>query len=109
MLSSADWMPRNLFRRIEIAFPVEDGNLRERIIKEILATSLADNTRARFLHSDGSYRKPNPGRGERRRRSQSEFVALAAIEEPGRSLSPNGRTKYPLVKLAPSPFSGKRK
>jgi polyphosphate kinase len=109
LVSSADWMPRNLFRRIEVAFPVEDGNLRERIIKEILATSLADNTRARFLHADGSYRKLEPGRGERRRRSQSEFVALAMVDEPGRPLSPNGRTKYPLVKLAPSPFSGRRK
>jgi polyphosphate kinase len=109
LVSSADWMPRNLFRRIEIAFPVEDGNLRERIIKEILATSLADNTRARFLHADGSYHKPAPGRNERRRRSQSEFVALASFDEPGRPHSPNGRTKYPLVKLAPSPFTSRRK
>src|SRR5205814_10599628 len=40
-ISSADWMPRNFFRRIELAVPIEDGVLRERIIHEILAGSLA--------------------------------------------------------------------
>src|SRR5439155_7045269 len=41
-ISSADWLPRNLFRRIELAFPIEDGILRERLIHEILDGSLAD-------------------------------------------------------------------
>ena len=48
-IGSADWMPRNFFRRIEVAFPIEDGVLRERIISEMLAVSLADNVKARFL------------------------------------------------------------
>ena len=48
-LASADWMNRNLFRRIEVAFPIEDGVLQDRIIREILAISLADNTKARIL------------------------------------------------------------
>src|SRR4029077_16409589 len=48
-IASADWLPRNFFRRIELAVPIEDGILRERIINEILAVSLADNARARFL------------------------------------------------------------
>ena len=43
-ISSADWMPRNFFRRIELAIPIEDGVLRERIISEVLAISLADNS-----------------------------------------------------------------
>src|SRR5688572_21562726 len=42
-VGSADWMPRNFFRRIEVLFPVEDGTLRERIITEILGISLSDN------------------------------------------------------------------
>ena len=54
---SADWMPRNLFRRIEVVFPIEDGNLRERVISEILAVTLADNVKARFLRADGTYRR----------------------------------------------------
>ena len=68
-ISSADWMPRNFFRRIELAIPVEDGVLRERLISEVLAVSLADNAKARFLHADGSY--------QRRRRSQAATPAAA--------------------------------
>src|SRR4029450_9577458 len=44
-VASADWLPRNFFRRIELAFPIEDGVLRERIIHEIFAVSLKDNTK----------------------------------------------------------------
>ena len=76
-LSSADWMPRNFFRRIEAAFPIEDGNLRERIIKEILAISLADTAKARVLRSDGAYQRIPPADGKSHRRSQAEFIALA--------------------------------
>jgi polyphosphate kinase len=98
---SADWMPRNLFRRIEVVFPVEDGNLRERIITEILAVTLADNVKARFLRADGTYRKSEPGRGEKRRRSQTEFIALAMADEPLRLV--NGRGKYPRITLLTRP------
>src|SRR5436309_8053117 len=77
-ISSGDWMPRNFFRRIEVAAPIEDGILRERIINEILAVSLADNAKARFLQADGSYRRaPIPARNSKPRRSQAEFMALA--------------------------------
>jgi polyphosphate kinase len=102
-LSSADWLPRNFARRIELAFPIEDGVLRERLIREILAVSLADNSKARFLQADGSYRRAVPGKGEKAHRSQSEFVALAMAEEnaPSRR-GPKGRT--PQLKLASSPF-----
>jgi polyphosphate kinase len=103
-LSSADWMPRNLFRRIEVAFPIEDGVLRERLISEILATTLADNTKARFLQADGSYRLPDLAKGETPRRSQSEFIALATLEQTSRRAPPNGRAKFPAMKLLPSPF-----
>ncbi len=108
-LGSADWMPRNLFRRIETVFPIEDGNLRERIISQILALSLADNTKARFLQSDGSYRKPSLAKGRKRHRSQTEFMALAAAEETPRPTLTNGRTQYPAMKLASSPFGPRRK
>ena len=50
-ISSADWMPRNFYGRIELAFPIEDGVLRERIISEILAISLADEAKARSLQT----------------------------------------------------------
>jgi polyphosphate kinase len=107
-VASADWMQRNFFRRIEIVFPVEDGVLRERLIQEILAISLADNTKARFLQPDGSYRKGSLPRGGKIRRSQSEFVALAADEEDAEPSPVPGKTRFPQVKLARSPF-GTRK
>jgi polyphosphate kinase len=54
-LGSADLMPRNLSRRVEILFPVEDTKLVRRIKEEILDSYLADNTKARRMKSDGSY------------------------------------------------------
>ena len=109
LLSSADWMPRNLFRRIEVAFPIEDGNLRERLISEILAATLADNTKARFLQPDGEYRTPRLEKGEKPRRSQSEFISLATLDHSICPVSPNGRSKYPAMKLAPPPPGARRK
>ncbi len=53
--SSADWMDRNLLRRVEISFPILDPAIRERVFKEGLEPYLADNVRAWSLASDGSY------------------------------------------------------
>jgi polyphosphate kinase len=103
-LSSADWLPRNMFRRIELAFPLEDGVLRERIIREILALPLADNTKARFLEHDGSYRRSRPASGEKPRRSQIEFIELAADGAGRKARSRPARARYPQVKLAKRPL-----
>jgi polyphosphate kinase len=54
-MGSADLMPRNLDRRVEVVFPVEDQKLIRRVKKEILATYMADNVKARRLQSDGTY------------------------------------------------------
>jgi polyphosphate kinase len=54
-LSSADWMPRNFQRRVEVMFPVDDEGLRDRVIDEILKIALKDNVKARRLRSDGTY------------------------------------------------------
>ena len=86
-VASADWMPRNFFRRIEVVFPIEDGVLRDRIINEILAVSLADNTKARLLQSDGSYQLVRAAKGETARRSQVEFIALANSEDMSKARS----------------------
>jgi polyphosphate kinase len=104
-LASADWMPRNFYRRIETAFPILDGNLRERIISELLAVPLADNIRARLLRQDGTYRRAAPGQGEKPRRSQFEFIALANNGHGPASKAGRARSRYPEVKLARRPFS----
>ena len=59
-LSSADWMERNFFRRVEIAFPVKRRSHRERILRD-LDTYLQDNTQAWELQRDGSYVRLQPG------------------------------------------------
>ena len=102
-VASADWMPRNFFRRIEVVFPIEDGVLRDRIINEILAVSLADNTKARLLQSDGSYQLVRAAKGETARRSQVEFIALANSEDMSKARSNRRKSKHPQVKLAPRP------
>ena len=54
-LSSADWMNRNMLRRVELAWPVEDAVLRQRIIDECLVAYLHDNVDAWSLNADGLY------------------------------------------------------
>jgi polyphosphate kinase len=68
-------MPRNFIRRVEVAFPIEDPALRDRIVDEILAIQLADNVKARVLLSDGRYERPP--QGPTPLRSQERFMALA--------------------------------
>ncbi|HMC88988.1 MAG TPA: polyphosphate kinase 1 [Gemmataceae bacterium] len=75
---SADWMDRNLSRRVEVVFPVEQPNLKQRLIQEILGTSMADNVKARELLPDGSYRRKTTEPGQIRVRSQERFLEMAA-------------------------------
>ncbi len=76
-VTSADWMPRNFFKRIEVAFPLVDGRHRDRVIHEVLALSLSDNVKARLLQSDGTYLLAKAGPGEAPIRSQACFMDLA--------------------------------
>lgn len=59
-LSSADWMPRNFFRRVEVAFPVRDAALRDRVAEESLFNYLRDTATAWSLQPDGSYTRIRP-------------------------------------------------
>jgi polyphosphate kinase len=74
---SADWMDRNLSRRVEVVFPVEQPDLKMRLIDEILKTTLGDNVKARELLPDGSYRRVVPPTGSPLIRSQQRFLELA--------------------------------
>jgi polyphosphate kinase len=71
-LSSADWMPRNLDRRIELLFPLESKEGREKALLALDAI-FQDNVKARRLSPDGSYRRRRPARGEEPYRSQIEL------------------------------------
>lgn len=74
-MGSADWMPRNLDRRVEILFPVLDEGIREEV-KHILMVELSDNTKAHVLKSDGNYEKIDK-RGKVLVNSQKQFCEEA--------------------------------
>jgi len=103
-VGSADWLPRNFFRRIELVFPIEDGVLRERLINQLLAIPLADNVKARLLQPDGSYQHAKQDKGDKPRRSQFELVSLAAVEGDQSVVANRGPAKHPRVKVIRSPL-----
>jgi polyphosphate kinase len=72
--ASADWMERNMFRRVEIAFPIKDPRLADRVLKEGLLTYLSDNTQAWVLQSDGSYKRLKPTGNQRSRSAQQALL-----------------------------------
>jgi polyphosphate kinase len=74
-LSSADWMGRNFFQRVETAFPIEDKNLRQRILKEGLELYLTDNYEAWVLQRDGEYKRSRPGQNRRIKSAQRSLLA----------------------------------
>jgi polyphosphate kinase len=71
-LSSADFMPRNLTRRVELGFPIQNKNLLARLKEEILETYLADTAKSWYQQSDGTYIRPT----ERNPRTQSQVKLL---------------------------------
>jgi polyphosphate kinase len=74
---SADWMPRNFFRRIEVIFPIDDEAARNWIIDELFASELKDTTNARELHSNGAYVPTDVAGGESPFSVQNHFVEAA--------------------------------
>lgn len=89
-LGSADWMPRNLDKRVEIMFPVEDSRLMERIL-HVLKIQLEDNVKSHILKPDGTWEKPDK-RGKTLINSQERFceeVTHSVRAELGR-LDPSG-------------------
>ena len=100
-ISSADWMTRNLDRRVELLVPVDDLRCREKLVA-ILETCLGDNTKARQLLPDGSYRRAEPAPRKKALRAQEIFhrraceaaksakKAETATFEPQRPVPPKG-------------------
>ncbi|NRR28829.1 polyphosphate kinase 1 [Oxalobacteraceae bacterium] len=76
ILASADWMSRNLFRRIEVAFPVLDRALKRRVITEGLNPYLKDNSNAWELEADGHYQRRKPRARQPSFSAQSHLMQL---------------------------------
>jgi polyphosphate kinase len=104
LVMSSDWMQRNFFRRLEIAFPIEEPSLRKRICQEIFPTLLADNVKAWLLQPDGTYTRVKPAKDERPIRSQCEFIALAEATSKVQRKKTSRVRRFPVVELAQSPW-----
>ena len=76
-LGSADWMPRNLNRRVELLFPVEDPTLVRYVRDEILATYLSEVVKARHMNADGTYYRDPANDNRREMNSQESFISKA--------------------------------
>ena len=75
-LSSADWMGRNFFSRVEACFPIEDKRIKKAVLQEGIAPYLDDNTQAWVLKSDGSYERAESGADDRRCAQEELLVKL---------------------------------
>jgi polyphosphate kinase len=102
-VGSADWMPRNFFRRVEVVFPITDTANRERVLTQILATQLADNRQAWVLMPDGTYVPPELPKGAAIRDSQAEFMAIALGATKPRRKSKAPADGIPKLKVAAKP------
>src|SRR6059036_2835918 len=104
-LSSADWMPRNFFRRIEVAFPIETPALRDQIINDVIPTFLNDRVKARELQPDGTYRRLKPEGPEPRSQAQWHFreVTRERAKKLGRKKSPPADKLIPITVAPPPP------
>ena len=76
-IGSADWMQRNLNRRIEVLVPVEEESLKKKIT-QVFDLALRDNEKARELHADGNYRRVRRKPGQKRLNSQERLLELSA-------------------------------
>jgi polyphosphate kinase len=104
-LSSADWMPRNFLRRVEVAFPIETPPLRDNIINDVLPRFLNDRVKSRELQPDGSYRRLRPEGPEPRAQAQWHFreVSRERTKKQGRKKLPPADKLIPITVAPPQP------
>jgi polyphosphate kinase len=106
-VGSADWAPRSFHRRIEVMFPIDDGNLRDRLRGELLEPALRDNVKARILTASGLWLRPRARNKAARYRSQTEYIKKAENPSPETIPARGKNAPFPRYKLAPSPFAQK--
>ena len=103
LCGSADWMPRNFFRRVEVVFPILDPALKEIIVRDVLLRALEDNTKARELLPDGTHKRVTRAPRQAARDFQRELMQLAAPEKAPSSA--NEAPDRPAPKTALKPVS----
>jgi len=80
-IASADWMPRNFRRRVEIVFPLLEPVLKQRILTNLVPIYLGDNVKAKQMQPDGSYRRVTVEPGAPALRAQLKFLSEPPIPE----------------------------
>jgi polyphosphate kinase len=80
-MGSADLMPRNIDRRVEVLFPLEGAGLIQHVRDEILAVYLADNVKGRLMKSDGTYVRRSTTNGKRAINAQELLLKRAIAAE----------------------------
>ena len=99
-LASADWMPRNFYRRVEVMFPIEAPELKEQILHEIIPAYLLDNVKARILQPDGTYVHLRPPEGGVAYRCQERLLALhPAISPVEARVTGNGSLRHEEMRI----------
>jgi polyphosphate kinase len=104
-LGSADWMPRNLYERVEAMFPLKDPKLCARVCDEVLSSYLADTRKARILNSDGTYSRPRSVRNGHGFSAQEHFMQLASgvVDSPRTRPSTAPQVVYTAPDAKPGP------
>jgi polyphosphate kinase len=102
-LGSADWMPRNLFERCEVVFPVRDPAAKARIHDEILPAYLADTVKARLQQSDGSYVRAGRLFKDAKPFASQDFLMQLAEGKVDLSAIPSAKSAIPNEKMEKAP------
>ena len=106
-LGSADWMPRNLYERVEAMFPIKDSALCHRIVDDILSSYLADTRKARILNSDGTYSRPKSVRNGHGFSAQEHFMqeASGVVDSPRTRPAVTPQVVYTAPDVKPGPVT----
>jgi len=106
-IASADWMPRNFHRRVEVMVPIEDAGLKQRLI-EVLQLQCDDNVKSWHLRSDGSYeRVAGPLPGQAPIRAQQRFIEMTRDRVKAAEAAGRPSTRFHLPPMAPNPLEGR--